>query len=227
MLIQSLKDTILAARQEILDFKKSALGGRNFNWEEAGQLSLIDGTPTAITAQAKLRDARIFSGRLRLAEFSKIWVGRHPKCAEVGVGNGNNAVGLNNLLGAREFCLIDDDLSRISAANQEQLSKPPFVHLTQGRKKALDSLLDDSTDYLYVNAFRGYASALAELNAAIPKLRPGAVLQIHGYSNWAPTAMAPSGVMAATNELINTLDCAVVGLSLDPVGHHDIALMVR
>ena len=86
----------------------------------------------------------------------------------------------------------------------------------------LDSLEDNTLDYIYIDAAHDYASVKRDISKAIKKIKDGGILQFNDYTCWDMYNCSFYGVIPAVNEMINENDCEVLAYCLSSDGFADI-----
>lgn len=195
------------------------------------------------TMKQKTNSSSLFISRLALVEHCNKVLPSDPIVVEVGVFHGYFSPHLLKIFKPKSLFLIDtfstDDFitRKFTAASHFEYIKQKFVNESnvkciQGLSwDALNTLDDNSCDYIYIDADHSYESVKKDINVALKKIKHGGVVQFNDYCNFSALEQSRYGVQDAVNELIemsdNTYDISILGMSLDRSGYHDIALVIH
>lgn len=206
---------------------------------QQGQLirPTLPGQPYELRAKNTVGlEPRLFMGRTELSAYCKTLLPRDPVIAEVGVYGGHYSEYLASVFKPELFYLIDlfeadDRFNKEFTAKthfsvvQHKFSTDKNVRLLRGLSwDMLASLPDDSVDYIYIDADHRYSAVKKDALAALPKLRREGILQFNDYCTHNPYDNVEIGVLYVVNELLESGQYDILGMSLDRSGFHDIAL---
>lgn len=183
--------------------------------------------------------ACLFVNRVDLVRYCKTLLCTAPIIAEVGVFKAQFSDILLEVLRPAQMFLIDtfeinDYIAGEFTADQhfdhiqKKYAHAANVFLLQNLSwEGLDLLPDDSLDYIYIDADHTYEGVKKDIDVAYQKIRNGGIIQFNDYTTYSPCEQMEYGVLAAVNEFIESHPhVAILGLSLDRSGFHDIALKV-
>lgn len=188
---------------------------------------------------SKAENARLFMSRKTLTEHCAGLVPQNPFIAEVGVFQGKFSETLLRVFKPRKFFMIDtfsvdDHIDKLFTAEnhfdyiqKKFVDKDVFFFIKGFSWDGLHYLLDDSLDYIYIDADHTYDSVKMDIEAAYRKIKSGGILQFNDYCTYSLYEDLRYGVLNAVNEFIESHNVTLVGLSIDRSGYHDLAVQVR
>ena len=195
------------------------------------------GSEYAIHMAGKSEGARLFVSRFKMLDHLATLLPEGPVAAEIGVFHGHFSARLLQILKPSKLHLIDtfctnDHISgAFTAVGHHSFVAERFkvqkdadiVVMHQGMSwDRIAMLKDASIDYLYIDADHTYASVKRDIDAALPKVRAGGIVQFNDYTN-----AHGYGVLDAVNEFIEVSpNIELLGMSLDRSGYHDLAIRV-
>lgn len=186
----------------------------------------------------KADNARLFSNRKALVKHCASLCPQNPSIAEVGVYQGIFSQYLLNEFVPSKLHLIDtfctsDNIYGYFTKNthykyiQQKFHDNQVVECHQGLSwDMLNSIADNSLDYIYIDADHSYQSVKKDIEAAYAKIKDGGIIQFNDYTHYGLLERGEYGVLFAVNEFIESKDIHLIGLSIDRSGYHDIAVRV-
>jgi hypothetical protein len=179
---------------------------------------------------AHLVNTKLYAGRGELLKS----LPKGGVFVEVGVAQGEFSSAIWEILQPHRFHLIDIWQSSnpmygqmayeaVLAKFAPQIQSGSVVVHRKRSVDALHELPDNSLDGIYIDADHSYASVRADLQAALPKLRTGAVITGHDYIRWSG-ASSRFGVIEAVNEFCLLNNYELIGLTLQRHMHLSYAI---
>ena len=174
--------------------------------------------------QETLNGARLFQDRETMLEV----IPKGGEVAEVGTFRGYLSAHIASVVRPRFFHLIDLDFSPFEASLDCQ-----FEQHQGDSSTVLNTFAPASLDWIYIDGDHSYEGARKDLEAAHRALRPGCLMTVNDWTNWATLSVGPYGVARATNEFIIAHDYnefiiahdyKVEGLAFFPAGNHDLLI---
>jgi hypothetical protein len=154
----------------------------------------------------QIRDLRVLPGRAELLAL----LPHGGVVAEVGVAFGEFSRQIMDVCAPRTLYLVDlwDPAeprygSPALDATRERM-RPEIeagrVQLVRGLSwEGLASLPEGSLDWVYLDAAHDFESVRRDLDAALPRLRPGGIIAGHDYTRWSSQGVNRFGVVEAVN----------------------------
>lgn len=146
--------------------------------------------------QQHVANAKVFAGR-------NAYIDTLPKgaiCAEVGVLRGDFSAYILEATKPRRLHLIDFNLTRYRV--HKRFAAHDNIACHEGHSaEVLRSFGNDYFDWVYIDAGHSYASVRADVDAAIPKVRPNGLLIFNDYILWSHYEGRYYGVVPVVNEL--------------------------
>jgi hypothetical protein len=118
---------------------------------------------------------------------------------EIGVGSGDNALNMLQLLPLKKLYLIDPyikyfdcDTTWANCSNTEKIAKEKLSEFTQCcfiKKMSSDAVQDikDSLDFVYIDGNHSYKNVREDIMLYYPLVKDGGVLGGHDYLQWMPS----------------------------------------
>jgi hypothetical protein len=186
--------------------------------------------------EKNLENSRVFSGRKFLIEHIKTLLPLNPNVAEVGVAEGFFSEKINTILNPDKLYLID-----IFSHNSHYYNTSTHYDFINNKFKnnsnieliknlswdGLNSLENDSLDYIYIDADHSYESVKKDISVALKKIKLNGIIQFNDYTNYSIYEKKEYGVSKAVNELLETNNVNIVGLTLQIDGYPDIAVQIK
>ena len=177
---------------------------------------LRDGNPPALRADACTADARVFVDRF--AMMRALAVG--PLGCEVGVDHGKFSRFMLDELPLTHLDLVDLLPERCA----QDVRDDPRVTFHAGDSATLVSGFPrNHYDWIYIDGDHRHAGVQRDIDAALPRVKPGGILFFNDYTSWSVNYAEPYGVIPAVNTLVNA-GHDIIGLGLAPSGFMDIAV---
>ena len=165
--------------------------------------------------QSTLDGARLFQDRETMLEV----IPTGGIVAEVGTFKGYFAGQIAKVVRPKMLHLIDLDFGPF----EENLTCVHQRHVGDS-STILGSFAPASLDWIYIDGDHSYEGARKDLEAAHAALKPGCLMTINDWTNWATLSVGPYGVARATNEFVIANGYKVEGLAFFPAGNHDLLI---
>ena len=165
--------------------------------------------------QSALNGARLFQDRETMLEV----IPKGGTVAEVGTFKGYFSGQIAKVVRPRMLHLIDLDFGPF----EENLICVHERHVGDS-STILSSFAPASLDWIYIDGDHSYEGARKDLEAAHRALKPGCLMTINDWTNWATLSVGPYGVARATNEFVIAHEYKVEGLAFFPAGNHDLLI---
>lgn len=187
--------------------------------------TLVDGPVVPIERDQayKLLNARVFLNRGDLMRHCKELIGIVNSTLEVGTQTGAHSAFMNELFEPDEHFAIDLNLNNF----QEQFKSENMVFLEGSSDEIIEKLPNGTIDFCYIDGGHGFSIVQKDIQAVIPKLKSGAIIQFNDYVSFSQIELIPYGVRAAVNEFINEYEVEILGITVAPMGYDDIAIRLK
>lgn len=140
---------------------------------------------------------------------------------EIGVWKGEFSKKILEITQPKELHLFDMDFSIC----KDEIKDTPNVFMHEGNSS--DSLLDlppATFDWLYVDGDHSYEGVLADIDAAVPLLKPSGFLVFNDYAHISPNSLGTFGVHRAVTEFVCRERWPLVYLAWQTNGLYDVAI---
>lgn len=183
-----------------------------------------------------LENSRVFSGRNFLLQHIQTLLPSNPNVAEVGVAEGFFSEKIYNMLNPSKLYLIDNfshSSHYYNSSTHYDFIKNKFINtkninlIRSLSWDGLNSLENDSMDYIYIDADHSYESVKKDIAVSLKKIKLNGIIQFNDYTNYSIYEKKEYGVSKAVNELLETNNVNIIGLSLQIDGYPDIAIQIK
>jgi hypothetical protein len=154
----------------------------------------------------QIRNLRVLPGRAELLAL----LPRGGVVAEVGVAFGEFSRQIMDVCAPRTLYLVDlwdPGEARYGSPALDATRERMRAEIDAGRVQlvrglsweGLASLPEASLDWVYLDAAHDFESVRRDLDAALPRLRPGGIIAGHDYTRWSSQGVNRFGVVEAVN----------------------------
>lgn len=173
---------------------------------------------------AKLEGCEVLPNRYMLLDK----VRQGGVMAEIGVDRGDFSLEILTRCKPEKLHLFDIDISRLvnpdiraELASEDSRLK---THIGDSSTN-LGRMPDAYFDMVYVDGDHDYKGVVKDIEAVLPKMKPGAILIFNDYTVWSATSMYHCGVARAVNELCLAHPWKFRYMSLQSMMYNDVMLV--
>lgn len=173
---------------------------------------------------SKLEGCEILPDRLTLLD-------KLPKggvMAEIGVDRGDFSLEILNRCKPDALHLFDIDISRLVntkiRAELEAENSRLTTHVGDSSAN-MSKLPDSSFDMVYIDGDHAYEGVVRDIEAVLPKLKPGGVMIFNDYTVWSAASMFHCGVARAVHEFCLKHPWKFRYMSMQSMMYNDVMLV--
>lgn len=148
---------------------------------------------------AKLEGCEVLSNRYHLLDR----VAQGGVMAEIGIDRGDFSLEILTRCKPDKLHLFDIDISRLAnpAVKAELAAENARLKTHIGDSSSnMAKMPDGYFDMVYIDGDHEYEGVLRDIEATLPKMKPGGVMIFNDYTVWSATSMFHCGVARAVNE---------------------------
>jgi hypothetical protein len=164
-----------------------------------------------------LKACRVYASRHRMLDE----LPRGGVIAEVGTQYGNWARSIIDVCNPTSLHLFDRNFTLL----RKDVAENPLVLQHHGDSShELSKCADGMFDWIYIDGDHSYRGVTRDIQESVRKVKHDGMLVLNDYIQWSPFEAIPYGIVAATNELINSGEWEMVAIALTPSGYWDVVL---
>jgi predicted O-methyltransferase YrrM len=148
--------------------------------------------------------------------------------AEIGVDRGDFSLEILNRCKPSKLHLFDIDISRLvnTEVRAELAAENSRLQVHVGDSSTNVSKMPDAYfDMVYVDGDHDYPGVVKDIEAILPKMKPGGILVFNDYTTWSASTMFHCGVARAVNELVRDHPWKFRYLAMQAMMYNDVMLV--
>lgn len=148
-------------------------------------------------------------------------------CAEIGILKGDFSREILDTIQPKKLHLVDVDSQAIQIARvrfKEYISDGFVSTHEEDSSTWLQSMPDETFDWIYIDGDHSYEGVKKDLEAAHPKLKPDGMISLNDYIYFGPSDLTKYGVIEATNEFCLKYNYELVHFALHGRMYNDVTI---
>lgn len=173
---------------------------------------------------AKLEGCEVLANRYQLLDR----LAPGGVMAEIGVDRGDFSLEILTRCKPAKLHLFDIDLSRLSnPAIKAELAAETARVMTHAGDSATNmaKMPDGYFDMVYIDGDHEYQGVMRDIEATLPKLKPGGAMIFNDYTVWSATSMYHCGVARAVHEFCLNNPWKFRYMALQAMMYNDVMLI--
>lgn len=174
--------------------------------------------------QAKVEGCEVLANRYVLLDK----VAKGGVMAEIGVDRGDFSLEILTRCKPEKLHLFDIDISRLVnpevRAELASASERLMTHVGDSSSH-MSRMPDNYFDMVYIDGDHEYEGVVKDIEATLPKMKPGGAIIFNDYNVWSATSMFHCGVARAVHELCLNHPWKFRYLALQSMMYNDVMLV--